>query len=65
MKAKIFPKLLEAVGIAALMVGLVQGIYGDMWGELYLLIGGIMVFFIGRRIEKRLLKSASGVQGVG
>lgn len=46
-------KLLEAVGIAALMLGLVQGIYGDMWGELYLFLGGMMVFVVGRRIEKR------------
>jgi hypothetical protein len=28
-----FPKTLEAVGIAAVMIGLVQGIYRDMWGE--------------------------------
>jgi hypothetical protein len=49
-------KLLEAMGIAALMLGLVQGIYGDMWGELYLFIGGIVVFFIGRSIERRFAK---------
>ena len=47
-------KGLEAIGIAAVMVGLVQGIYGDMWGELYLWIGGMAVFFVGRRIEKRI-----------
>ena len=46
-------KLLEAIGIAATMVGLVQGIYGDMWGELYLWLGGIFVFLIGRQMEKR------------
>ncbi len=46
-------KLLEALGFAAVMVGLVQGIYGDMWGELYLLIAGIIVFYIGRIFEKR------------
>ena len=46
-------KLLEAVAIAAVMVGLVQGIYGDMWGDLYLFIGGIFVFLIGRQMEKR------------
>jgi hypothetical protein len=49
-------KLLEAVGIAAVMLGLVQGIYGDMWGELYLLIGGVAVFYVGRIIEKRSTK---------
>ena len=46
-------KMLQAISIAALMVGLVQGVYGDMWGELYLFIGGIVVFIIGRRFEKR------------
>ena len=46
-------KLLEAIGIAAVMLGLVQGIYGDMWGELYLLIGGVAVFYLGRYLEKR------------
>lgn len=45
-------KLLEAIGIAATMIGLVQGIYGDMWGELYLFLGGIFVFLVGRRMEK-------------
>lgn len=45
-------KLLEAVGIAATMIGLVQGIYGDMWGELYLFLGGIFVFLVGRQMEK-------------
>lgn len=46
-------KVLEALGIAAVMVGLVQGIYGDQWGELYLFLGGMAVFYIGRIIEKR------------
>ncbi|MBI5217085.1 MAG: hypothetical protein HY960_15120 [Ignavibacteriae bacterium] len=49
-------KLLEAMGIASVMLGLVQGIYGDMWGELYLLIGGVVVFYAGRIIEKRSTK---------
>jgi hypothetical protein len=49
-----FPKTLEAVGIAAVMIGLVQGIYRDMWGELYLFIGGIVVFYVGRILEKRI-----------
>ena len=46
-------KLLEAIGIACVMIGLVQGIYGDMWGELYLLLGGVVVFYAGRIMEKR------------
>jgi len=47
------------------MVGLVQGIYGDMWGELYLLIGGIFIFVVGRQIEKRIERAAAKVEGVG
>jgi hypothetical protein len=46
-------KTFEATGIAAVMVGLIQGFYGDMWGELYLFLGGILVFLVGRQIEKR------------
>ena len=56
MKAgKIVPKGLQALGIAALMIALVQGVFGDAWGELYLFIGGIVVFYAGRLIEKRTL----------
>ena len=51
-------KVFEAGGIAAVMVGLVQGIYGDMWGELYLFLGGIVMFLVGRRIEKRFAGAA-------
>ena len=48
-------KALEALGIAAVMIALIQGTYGgDMWGELYFFLGGIAIFFIGRRMEKRL-----------
>lgn len=49
----VIAKTFEAVGIAAVMVGLVQGIYGDLWGELYLLLGGIVIFLTGRRVEKK------------
>jgi hypothetical protein len=55
-KSYIIAKLLEAIGIAALIIALVSGVYGDEWGELYLFIGGIIVFVIGRRMEKRWTK---------
>ena len=46
-------KFLEAIGIATVVLSLVQGIFaGDMWGELYLFLGGMLVFFIGRQMEK-------------
>ncbi|TLY30389.1 MAG: hypothetical protein E6K56_06935 [Ignavibacteria bacterium] len=65
MKRKFLPKLLEAMGLACVMVGFVQGVYGDMWGELYLPIGGIFIFVIGRHIEKRIEKAAASVEGTG
>jgi len=46
-------KGLEALGIAALIIAFVVGIYGDEWGELYLFLGGIVVFLIGRQLEKK------------
>ena len=60
---KYLPKGLEAVGIAALMIGLVQGIYGDMWGELYLFLGGIVLFLVGRRLEKEPDRKEKGRSG--
>ena len=53
---KIVAKTLEAIGIASLMVGLVDGMMGSMWLELYLLIIGLIVFFAGWGIEKSLKK---------
>lgn len=55
-KKRMIGKLLEAVGIASTMIGLIQGIYGDMWGELYLFLGGIFVFLFGRQLEKHNLR---------
>lgn len=47
-------KLLQALGIAAVVIGLVQGISaGDMWGELYFALAGILLFYVGRMIERR------------
>ncbi len=58
-------KVLEAGGIAAVMLGFVQGIYGDMWGELYLFLGGIFIFLIGRRMEKKVVKGAGSPEKAG
>lgn len=54
---KFVSKLLEAIGIAEVMIGLVVGItQDDMWKELYLTVIGIALFFagwiIGRWAEK-------------
>lgn len=51
---RLFAKALEALGIACVMIGLVEGILGStMWMELYLTVAGILVFIAGRRLEKR------------
>ena len=51
---RIVAKSLEALGIACVMIGLVQGIMGTtMWMELYLSVAGIIVFIGGRSLEKR------------
>jgi hypothetical protein len=43
----------EAIGIACVMIGLVQGIQSNsMWIELYLSIAGIAIFLLGWGIEK-------------
>ncbi len=57
----IIAKLLEAIGIAATMIALIQGLYGDMWGELYLFLGGIFVFLVGRQMEKHFQKRKSAL----
>ncbi|MGA9406883.1 MAG: hypothetical protein WBW71_07105 [Bacteroidota bacterium] len=54
---KILAKTFEALGIASVMIGLVDGINGSMWLELYLLIIGLIIFFAGWGIEKSLKKN--------
>jgi type III secretory pathway component EscS len=50
-------KVLEALGIAGMMIGLVEGIFSQtMWSELTLSIIGVVVFIAGRWMEKRILR---------
>jgi hypothetical protein len=50
---RIAAKSLEALGIASVMIGLVQGVLSEtMWMELYLSLMGIVVFLAGWGIEK-------------
>ena len=50
----------EALGIACVMIGLVQGMQSSsMWMELYLSITGIVLFLIGWGIEKWITKRRS------
>lgn len=54
-------KGLQACGIACVMIGLVQGILAnDMWIELYLSIAGIILFIVGRWLEKRQERKQAG-----
>ena len=62
-RRRVGAKTLEAIGIAAVMVGLIQGVYGsDMWGELYLFLGGMLIFFIGRQLEKHWDRKNARIQ---
>ena len=50
-------KGLEALGIASVMIGLVQGIQSEsMWMELYLSIIGIVLFLFGWGVEKWVVR---------
>ncbi len=53
----VLAKTLEAVGIAALAIGLVQGIFGNISFEYYTFFGGVVVFSPGRLIEKHFKKN--------
>jgi hypothetical protein len=50
----IVAKGLQALGISAVASGLYAGMaWDDMWAELYLLLGGMAVFAVGRLLERR------------
>ena len=53
---RILSKTLEALGIAAVMIGLIDGVMGSMWLELDYLIIGLILFFAGWGIEKSVVK---------
>lgn len=47
-----FSKLLQVLGLFLLLDGLYIGVrYGDMQTELLLLLGGIVLFFAGHRLD--------------
>jgi hypothetical protein len=51
---KLLAKSCEALGIACVMIGLVQGLENpSMWMELFLTIIGIIIFLVGWGIEHR------------
>lgn len=44
-------KFLQALAIVTVFFGLMYGLLGDMWTDLYFFIGGIGIFLIGRVLE--------------
>ena len=46
-------KILQLIGLTQVLFGLFYGIRGDMGRELYLFLAGLLVFLIGRWMEKR------------
>ena len=55
----ILAKLLQALGIAETLVGLVAGIQGSMRGEMLFAGVGIVLFIVGRQLEKIAVKKKS------
>ncbi|MGB2867496.1 MAG: glutaredoxin family protein [Bacteroidota bacterium] len=53
-----FAKFLEALGFLTVAVGLMYGVMGNMWIDLYFFLAGVLVFVVGRRIEKREMKQS-------
>ncbi len=45
-------KLLQAIGIAETMIGLIAGLQGSMRNEMLFAGFGILIFVVGRTIEK-------------
>ena len=56
---RIFAKVLQAIGIAEVMIGLATGLMGDMWKELYFTVAGIVAFTVGWLIQRHSDKRAA------
>jgi hypothetical protein len=49
-----FAKVLQAIGIADVGLGIWFGVvHDDLWKELYLALAGIGFFIVGRLLERR------------
>lgn len=55
-----FGKILQAIGIAETMIGLIAGLQGSMAREMTFAGIGILVFIIGRLIEKVGIRKNQG-----
>jgi hypothetical protein len=58
---RVLAKVLQAIGIAEVMIGLVAGLMGDMMKEMYFAVAGVVLFAVGwliqRLTEKRVASS--------
>jgi len=50
-------KFLQALAIVMVFFGFMYGLLGDMWMDLYLFLGGIVVFIVGWMLEKQEQRS--------
>jgi hypothetical protein len=55
----IIAKVLQAIGIAEVTIGLVTGVMGDMTKEMYFALAGIVVFSLGWLIQRHTGKKSS------
>ncbi|HEX9615715.1 MAG TPA: hypothetical protein VGA55_09405, partial [Bacteroidota bacterium] len=55
-------KFLQALAIVMVFFGFMYGLLGDMWSDLYLFLGGILVFVIGWILEKQETHSREAVK---
>jgi hypothetical protein len=53
---RVFSRVLQAIGIAEVIIGLVTGLNGDMAREMYSAVAGIVVFAVGWLIQRRTEK---------
>jgi len=56
---RILGKLLQALGIAEVMIGLVTGLRGDMKQEMYFALAGVLIFTVGWAIQRWSEKKGS------
>lgn len=61
----VLAKILQAIGIAEVMIGLLMGLSGDMMKQMYFAGAGVVVFTIGwliqRHAEKKAAKDSSNL----
>ncbi|MCH7761429.1 hypothetical protein IIA15_08555 [candidate division TA06 bacterium] len=49
----IIGKIFQLIGLTQVLFGLFYGFRGDMIRELYLFLAGLLIFILGRWMEKR------------